>query len=160
MSIVGDWLKFFFRDWLDFWTFVICALFILAWAYGLIGCAAPGAVDLNSTILSKTDLDAVTEAIIMMDADVKAVGVDLSTAIDQTSKTTQEAVAAVSITDQSSSDKWVNRGMMIGVVGLAVLIVVFTSYPVGKRRWLKNGIVGPPHGSGSGNGRDPPVDGG
>ena len=135
MSLLGDWCRFFFKDWLDFWCFTLAVLTLLAWGFGLIGCVAPGAVD----VLTRTDLDAVAEAIITMDADIKAVGVDLSEKVEETSNVTQKSVLAISNIDQSTSDDWVNRGLVIGLVTIAVLVVVFLAYPIGKKRWLRNG---------------------
>jgi len=49
-------------------------------------------------------------------------------------ETTQQAVVAVSKVDNSTSDRVVNRILVVGTV--AALIMLVASYPVGKLLWL------------------------
>ncbi len=55
-------------------------------------------------------------------------------------ETTQKAVLAVNKVDNSTSDKVVNRALVIGVV--TVLIMLVATYPVGKLLWLIGGRIG------------------
>jgi len=55
-------------------------------------------------------------------------------------ETAQKAVLAVSKVDNSTSDKVVNRVMVIGVV--IVLVMLVATYPVGKLLWLIGRRIG------------------
>lgn len=110
------------------------------------GCAAPGARQGTAEV----DVSPIVEAVAELQATVEAEASATAALMADQSRRVVESVQANrdARIDQSTSDRWLNRGLMAGLVGIAVLVIVRYTYPAGKRRWLltqQNGCAEPPN---------------
>jgi hypothetical protein len=83
----------------------------------------------------QAEVSAIRSAVVEIKTEVQAVKVTVCDESKRITDTTQNAVVAVSRVDNSTSDKWVNRGLlaMVGVL----------SYVVGKMLWIMvGGMIG------------------
>jgi len=84
------------------------------------------------------DLSPVVQAVSEVKAEVRTqAAATVAAVVDQSKRvtdTTQRAIVAVSSTDNSTADKWVNRSLAV-TVGMVAL-----TYPVGKLIWIMGGL--------------------
>lgn len=99
-------------------------------------CNAPqgrqGTVEATATTLTRADVRAEVEAVVA--PRVEAVVAAVADTSERITETTQQAVVATNKTDNSTSDRVVNRLLAAGAV------VTLVSYSAGKLIWLAIGL--------------------
>ncbi len=74
-----------------------------------------------------------------LSGEIAAIRQEMTDQSARISEVTQQALVATSKIDNSTSDKVVNRVLVVGVV--AALIMLVLTYPIGKLLWLVGGKV-------------------